>query len=210
MNSLIDKYGQDLTAMSTWAAKRYNLDPDDVHQDMVLSLLEGGHTAQTIAAKGGTKYLRTVSRNRAHNLKRKTNRLEVVDMSEGGADGALGTFLTATTDGSISNPQLELDHKYTLATIQVHINRIVRESGEHQRILNLYYLQGLGLEDVAKTMGLPPNKKAASWHLSKARAFIGEAQADLKLWRAYAHPEASGSTRPPARGTEKLQGLVQL
>lgn len=210
MNSLIDVYGKDIAAMTKWAAYRYNLDQDDVHQDVVLSLLEGGHTAQTIQARGGAKFLRTVSRNRAHNLKRKTKRLVQADLSEGAPEDELGAYLTETTDGSIANPQKALDDTYTLATIRRHVVSIVESAGSHKRILSLYYLEGLSLVDVAVTLGLPANRKAASWHLSKARTFIGEAQDDLKLWRAYAHPEAGGSTTPPAAGTGVLQRLVQL
>lgn len=204
------RFKRDIEEAARSAGYALGLDPNEVRQELWLTLLRKGITEASLAEKGGRLYLFTMAKNLGKNMLR-DSRAIVVDLSEtqGDEDDALGAVLSKTTDGSMTSPAEDVVQAEAMTIIKEHMVEVLDGvEAKHREVLQAYYIDGLDARDIAQRLTLTWVR--AKQRLMNARRALGSAEADLQLWREYSWPDArkvyDGST---AGGTEALRAKLR-
>lgn len=185
-----------------WTAHKYNVNGDDLEQDVLLKLLEKFPTLEDFQAHTegeGKAYINTMVDNEAKNTIRREARDVVADMSETGDTSEpgeepwevdpLGAHLSATTDGAMTRPEEDVIAADRMQEIVRYVLGIVEDAKPgHQEVLKAYYLQGKDYAEAADSLGLPIGTVKS--RIARARAALGGVEGALRAYREYAYPEA--------------------
>lgn len=210
MSDLMARYGPDLEDAARYAANKVRpwqgrLEADDVMQELVVQLLRRGIDADVLEQKGGRPYLFTAAKNIALNMQRARRNDYPVGLQPA-LEPSQGAALLRTVPAAGLGPLDVLVASEAAQTVRKHVDRVLsRLEGKAAKVCALFYLDGLTQDQIAERLGLASGTVA--WHMNQAKGTLGAAWDDLRIWRAYAYPEAP-STKGTPQASAELRALL--
>ena len=203
--SLPDAYGETISRVAKQVARQcaaragYTVvSADDIEQAVYEQFLKSGMTAETLDAMDEPQaYIRTTAcYYGASNQVRAARRSTPVAFMPSEVPDLGAALLRDTCEAADGDPEGEVVAAAAvleaLRGVQAILNRL--RSPMQREVASLCYLNGLTSYEIAEQTG--QSAAAVRKALQRARDYIGpEAEASLRAWRRFAHPEAKRPER---------------